>query len=186
MGEGRGTEGGWWFKQQKPLGSASVILPRQFRLCTTHAACCSPSFFYFSLFSLQCWPNNCHVQFWPPSFAHSQQVSFESSTLALQQQHCLLASMGLPSWPRPQEPLFPLTRLKGALSAWQLQDKRKGSNRTLKIRHCRQRRESMWIMFSLLSVNVTIEIGNVFIRWFIRLMEFRVVVSRTSSCYETC
>lgn len=38
----------------------------------------------FSLFSLQYWPNNWHVQFWPPPFAPSHQVSFESSALALQ------------------------------------------------------------------------------------------------------
>lgn len=36
-------------------------------LNTTHAAQCSPIFFpMFSLFSLQCWPDNWCVQFWPP------------------------------------------------------------------------------------------------------------------------
>lgn len=110
MGEGRGTEEGW---RADSLSSRNPsVLPVSFYqyssgLSTKHAASCSPSFFpLLSVFSLQCWPNNWRVQFWPPPFAPSHQVSFESSALALQNSIVCRPAWGCLRGPRPQEPPF--------------------------------------------------------------------------------
>lgn len=102
-------------------------------LTNTHAASYSPSLFFFSLCNSDLITDVSSVGLplctLPPGF-----IGVQCS--GSPKQHCLPASMGLLLWPRPQEPLFPssLTRLKGALLAWQLQEKGEKSHRMVNLK----------------------------------------------------
>lgn len=133
MGEGSGTEGGWradGLSCRNPSVLQVSFYQYSSGLVTTHAASCSPSFSPFFSFGADLITD---VSSAPPTLLI---CTLPLGFIWVQcsgspKQHCLPASMGLPPWPRPHEPLFPssLTCLKRALSAWQLQEKKEKSNR---------------------------------------------------------